>query len=81
MAQYLDIHELLSDYSLDEMIKWGLERNPYSLTESEIIAGFDAIDNIEESPEGIDSLHRDDYWELKVIDLKDEIAQYKAKRK
>ena len=77
---FWDIHEMLSDYSLDDMIKWGLDRNPYSLTEDDIIAGFEAIDSIEESPEGIDSLHRNDYWELKVLDLKDEIAKYKAGR-
>ena len=77
---FWDIHEMLSDYSLGDMIKWGLERNPYSLTESDIIAGFEAIDSIEESPEGIDSLRRDDYWELKVLDLKDEIARYNAGR-
>jgi hypothetical protein len=77
---FWDIHEMLSDYSLADMIKWGLDRNPYSLTKNDIITGFEAIDSIEESPEGIDSLRRNDYWELKVLDLKDEIARFKAGR-
>lgn len=77
---FWDIHELLSDYSINDLIKWGIERNKYSLTENDIIAGFEGIDFIEESPEGIDSLCGNDYWELKILDLKSEIAQYKANR-
>ena len=74
---FWDIHEMMSDYTLWEMIQWGLQRNPYSLSLEEIIAGFDAIDDIEESPEGIDTLRFGDFWELKVMDLKEEINQIK----
>jgi hypothetical protein len=74
---YWDVHEMLSEYGLGEMIEWGLKRNPYSLTREDIIAGFEAIDSVEESPEGIDSLKSEDYWELKVLDLKLEIEKYK----
>ncbi|MBP3716907.1 MAG: nucleotidyl transferase AbiEii/AbiGii toxin family protein [Paludibacteraceae bacterium] len=76
---YWDIHDMLSDFSLDEMIQWGLQRNKYSLSKQDILNGFDNIDNIEESPEGIDSLKSGEYWELKVLDLKEEVEQYKAK--
>jgi hypothetical protein len=42
-----------------------------------MIAGFDDIDDIEESLEGIDNLRFGDFWELKVMDLKEEINQIK----
>ena len=74
---YWDIHEMLDDYSLKEMIEWGLSRHPYSLTEEEILEGFDRMEQVEESPEGIDSLKPLDYWELKVMDLQQAISEYK----
>ena len=70
--------ECLSKLTLLRKLKY--YKNKYSLTENDIIAGFEGIDSIEESPEGIDSLCGNDYWELKVLDLKSEIAQYKANR-
>lgn len=72
---YWDIHELLTDYSLKEMIEWGLQRNPYSLTLEDIVNGFMAIDQVEECPDGIDSMKHEDYWELKVLDLKEELGK------
>ena len=78
---YWDIHDMLSDFTLEDMIQWGLQRNEFSLTEQDILKGFENIDNIEEAPEGIDSLKSGEYWELKVLDLKTEIEQYKAKNK
>lgn len=78
---FWDIHEMLKDYSLEEMIHWGLQRNEYSLTEEDILNGFEMIDQIEESPEGIDTLHKHEYWELKVMDLKEEIRRYKETHK
>ena len=71
---YWDIHEMMQDYSLRQMIEWSLDRHPYSLSEQEIIEGFSKLEDIEESPEGIDSLRPLDYWELKVLDLKDAIS-------
>lgn len=72
---YWDIHELLADYSLKEMIEWGLQRNPYSLTLEDIVSGFIAIDQVEECPDGIDSMKHEEYWELKVLDLKEELEK------
>ena len=68
---YWDIHELLESYSLNDMIEWALERYRYTLTKDEIISGLKAIDEVQESPEGIMNLKSLDYWELKVLDLKD----------
>ena len=73
---YWDIHELLLDYSLSQMIEWSLVRHPYSLTPEEIIEGFSRINEVEESLEGIDSLRPLDYWELKILDLMDAINCY-----
>lgn len=72
---------MLSDFTLDEMIQWGLQRNEFTLTVQDILNGFENINNIEEAPEGIDSLKCGEYWELKVLDLKTEIEQYKARHK
>ena len=74
---YWDIHEMLDDYSIKEMIEWSLARYPYSLSQEAIIEGFESIEQVEESPEGIDSLKPLDYWELKIMDLQRVISKYK----
>ncbi len=73
---FWDIHELLQSYSFEEMVRWSLLRHPYSLTEDDIIDGFKKIEDVEESPEGIDTLKSMDYWELKVLDLKQVIKEF-----
>lgn len=73
---YWDIHELLWDFKLSDMIAWGLERHPYSLTEEEIISGLQDLEKSEESPEGIISLNVYDYWELKVLGIKQCLNEY-----
>ena len=74
---YWDIHEMLEDYSIKEMVDWSLARHPYSLSQKDILEGFDSIDQVEESPEGIDSLRPLDYWELKIMDLKQAFREYR----
>ena len=71
---------MLEIHSLGEMIEWGLKRHPYSLTEEEILEALRNIDQVEESPEGIDTLKCLGYWELKVMDLKECLADYKQKK-
>lgn len=73
---YWDIHELLSDYKISDLISWSLKRHPYSLTENEIIEGFKNIDMSEESPDGIISMNVYDYWEIKAFELKQIIEEY-----
>lgn len=75
---FWDIHDMLSDFTLEEMIQWGLKRNEFSLSEQDILEAFVNIDKIEEAPEGIDSLKSEEYWELKILDLKNEVEKYKA---
>ena len=70
---YWDVHDLLEDYSLSEMIQWALQRDPYSFTKDDIIKGLQQVDQVEESPMGIVSLKPLSYWELKVVDLIEEV--------
>ena len=70
---YWDIHDLLEDYSLLEMIQWALQRDPYSFTKDDIIKGLQQVDQVQESPTRIVSLKPLSYWELKVLDLMEEV--------
>ena len=70
---YWDIHDLLEDYSLQDMIQWALQRDPYSYTKEDIVKGLQQVDQVQESPMGIVSLKPLSYWELKVLDLKGEM--------
>ena len=70
---YWDIHDLLESYSLSEMIQWAEQRDPYSFTKEDIIEGLMQVDQVQESPQGIVSLKPLSYWELKVLDLKEEV--------
>lgn len=70
---YWDVHDLLEDYSLSEMIQWALQRDPYSYTEEDIIKGLQQVNQVQESPMGIVSLKPLSYWELKVLDLMEEV--------
>ena len=70
---YWDVHDLLEDYPLSEMIQWALQRDPYSFTKEDIIKGLQQVDQVEESPMGIVSLKPLSYWELKVLDLIEEV--------
>ena len=70
---YWDIHEMLENYSLPEMIQWALERDPYSITRDDIIKGLQQANQVQESPMGIVSLKPLSYWELKVLDLMEEV--------
>ena len=55
------------------MIQWALQRDPYSFTKEDIIKGLQQVNQVEESPMGIVSLKPLSYWELKVLDLIEEV--------
>jgi hypothetical protein len=74
---FWDIHELLNLFTLKDMIKWSIQRNPYTVTEKDIISGFSKLDKIIESPEGIDCF-KGEYWELIKEDLKECIEKYNS---
>lgn len=73
---YWDVHELLEDFSLSEMIGWAVARNPFVLTTQEIVDGLVMMDDVPESPEGIMSLKPLTFWELICMDLREEIDDY-----
>ena len=73
---YWDVHELLEDFSLSEMIGWAVARNPFVLTMQEIVDGLVMMDDVPESPEGIMSLKPLTFWELICMDLREEIDNY-----
>lgn len=74
---YWDIHELLQDYSLEDMLFWCLRMNQYTLKEQDIIRGLEIVDSVEASNEGIVTMNPYDFWELKVDELKEATEQYK----
>lgn len=73
---FWDVHDMLEDYTLTEMIQWALKRDPYIVEEKDIIEGLRLIDEVQESREGIVSLKPLEYWELKILDLKEETEKY-----
>jgi len=65
---FWDIHELLEHFTLEEMIQYGLQRNPFTLTRDDILHSlYHAVklnqDNVIECLKG-------KYWELIVEDLR-----------
>ena len=76
MKDYWDVRELLDSYSLADMIHWCLMRHPYTIEEQEILTALQNVHFVHESVEGIDSLRRLDYWELKRDEILDFVAQY-----
>lgn len=73
---FWDIHDLLENYPLKDMIQWALKRDPYTITEGDIVEGLKLADKVQESKEGIVSLKPLEYWELKVLDLKEEAERF-----
>ena len=71
---FLDIHELLDYFTLKEMIQYGLRRNPYTLTEQDIL---DALyRSAEISQDNTIECLRGKYWELIVEDLQMACRKY-----
>ncbi|MCS2892693.1 nucleotidyl transferase AbiEii/AbiGii toxin family protein [Parabacteroides faecis] len=75
---FWDIHELNDKYSLQDMIEWGVQRNSWAISKDDILKGFQKIDEILESPDGIDCF-RGKYWELVKDDLKELVNGYNVK--
>lgn len=72
---FWDINELSKIYSLKDMISWGLQRQPYSLTEEGVLEGFRKIDDTKECPEGISCL-KGNHWDLVKMDIKELFDDY-----
>ncbi|MCL2290212.1 MAG: nucleotidyl transferase AbiEii/AbiGii toxin family protein [Bacteroidetes bacterium] len=75
---FWDIHELLEHFILEEMIQYGIQRNPYTLTEEDIL---NTLYNLTEDSELTNDKHvlclKGKYWELIIDDLRTTAEQYK----
>lgn len=47
IKDYWDIHELLEDYTITDMIRWGYERNQFTLSVDDIIKGLKDVNRLE----------------------------------
>lgn len=65
---FWDIHELKDSFSFKDMLNWVIKRNEWAVSEDGVLQGFQKIDSVKESREGIDCL-RGKYWSLVKDDL------------
>lgn len=75
---FWDIHELLNQYSLHELIQWGLKRNPYTLNENDILSAFDKMEDMKEDIP-IQCL-KGKYWEFVKEDINESILHYQQQK-
>ena len=68
---FWDIHELLEHFTLKELIKFGLQRNQYTLTEDAILETLCNLPSYEElQNDNFVICYKGKYWELIMEDLK-----------
>lgn len=67
---FWDIHELLESYTLSEMVEWGTQRYPWSVTKESVKDGIERLPQIKDFTEVI--CMKGKYWEFIVEDLLDE---------
>ena len=72
---FWDIHELLEHFTLEELIKFGLQRNPYSLTKSDILNSLCNLEAL--TQDSVISCFKGKYWELIIEDLRMAAEQLK----
>lgn len=70
IKDYWDIYELTEDYSLSQLIKWGLERHPYDLELKEITEKFQNIWKLDDDIGEILSIKKHD-WQVVRMELED----------
>lgn len=64
---FWDIHELLESYTLSEMIDWGVQRYPWSVTRESVKEGIERLPHIKDFTEI--TCIKGKYWEFIVEDL------------
>jgi predicted nucleotidyltransferase component of viral defense system len=74
---FWDIHEFLELFTLEELIQLGLQRNPYTLTESDILDSL--CHSAELKQDSVIECLRGKYWELIIDDLQ-RTAKHFAKK-
>ena len=76
---FWDIHELLEHFTLEEMIHYGLQRNPSTLKADDITKSL--CKAYETSQDSVIECLKGKYWELIVDDLRIAAEQYKKQQK
>ncbi len=74
---FWDLHELLDDYSISQMLELHQERYPYSHDKEEILSNFKKFEDADTEFDPV--CLRGKHWEIIKIDLLDEIRKYEAK--
>jgi len=72
---FWDIHEVLEHFTLEELIQFGLQRNPYTLTENDILDSL--CHSAELTQDNVIECLKGNYWELIIEDLRTAAEQYK----
>jgi len=66
---FWDLHELLSDYSIDQMLQLHQERHPYTHDEKEILSNFTTFGNADSDFDPV--CLKGKYWEIIKLDILD----------
>lgn len=66
---FWDLHELLSDYSIDQMLQLHMERYPYTHNENEILSNFKKFEGADADFDPV--CLRGKFWELIKLDILD----------
>ena len=74
---FWDIHELLENFSLEELIQLGMQRNPYSLNENDILDSL--CHSAELTQDNVIECLKGKFWELIIDDLRTGTEQYKKR--
>ncbi|MDR0546381.1 MAG: nucleotidyl transferase AbiEii/AbiGii toxin family protein [Dysgonamonadaceae bacterium] len=72
---FWDIYELLNCFSFEEMLNFGLQRNPYSLEKEDILQAFNHLEQIELRTQI--NCFKGNYWELIAQDLQAIVEQFR----
>lgn len=68
MKDFWDIHELTEDYHLSQLMKWGIERHPYSIVLDDLKRGFHDLMQLDYNPEDLISA-KDNDWVIVRYEL------------
>ena len=72
---FWDIHELLEHFTLEELIRFGIRRNPYTLTEDDILYALYNSEQI--SQDTVIRCFKGKFWELITEDLQTAVERRK----
>jgi len=75
---FWDVHELLEHFTLEELILFGLQRNPYTLDENDILESL--CHSAELTQENVIECLKGKYWELIIEDLRTEAEKYQRRK-